>query len=105
MQKFVNLVDLVKSFPTSIPTSIHLQRLVSIQPRTSLSKFANKCPKVEKNIIIHIGSVTEIDLALAGGRVPMATLSGDRMRLSNAKAQTWHQRLHATWTKATWLVS
>ena len=34
MQKHVNLVDLVKSFPTNI----YLQNLASIQPRTSLSK-------------------------------------------------------------------
>ena len=34
MQKYVNLVDLVKSFPTII----YLQKLASIQPRTSLSK-------------------------------------------------------------------
>ena len=46
MQKFVNLVDLVKSFPTSI----YLQRFVSIQPRTSLSKFAKNSPKVRKKI-------------------------------------------------------
>ena len=37
VQKRVNLVDLVKSFQTSI----YLQTLASIQPRTSLSKFAN----------------------------------------------------------------
>ena len=36
MQKHANLVDLVKSFPTSI----YLQNLASIQPRTSLVKFA-----------------------------------------------------------------
>ena len=35
MQKHVNLVDLVKSFPTSI----YLQKSASIQPRMSLSKF------------------------------------------------------------------
>ena len=35
MQKHVNLVDLVKSFPRSI----YLQKLASIQQRTSLSKF------------------------------------------------------------------
>ena len=35
MQKYANLVDLVKSFPTSI----YLQKSASIQPRTSLSKF------------------------------------------------------------------
>ena len=42
MQKFVNLVDLVKGFPTTIC----LQRFVSIQPRTSLSKFAKNSPNV-----------------------------------------------------------
>ena len=35
MQKHVNLIDLVKSFPTSI----YLQKSASIQPRTSRSKF------------------------------------------------------------------
>ena len=35
VQKFVNLVDLVKSFPTSF----FLQNLASIQPRTSPLKF------------------------------------------------------------------
>ena len=35
VQKYVNLVDLVKSFPTSI----YLQKSASIQPRTSLSKL------------------------------------------------------------------
>ena len=38
MQKYVNLVDLVKSFPTRI----YLQKSASIQPRTSLSKFGGK---------------------------------------------------------------
>ena len=38
MQKYINLVDLVKSFPTSI----YLQKSASIQPRTSLSKFGGK---------------------------------------------------------------
>ena len=36
MQKHINLVDLVKSFPTNI----YLQNLASIQPRTSPVKFA-----------------------------------------------------------------
>ena len=35
VQKHVHLVDLVKSYPTNI----YLQILLSIQPRTSLSKF------------------------------------------------------------------
>ena len=38
MQKYVNLVDLVKGFPTSI----YLQKSSSIQPRPSLSKFGGK---------------------------------------------------------------
>ena len=38
MQKNVNLVDLVKSFPTSID----LQKSASIQPRTSPLKFGGK---------------------------------------------------------------
>ena len=40
----LNLVDLVTSFETSI----YLQKSVSTQPRTSLSKFVKKSPKVEK---------------------------------------------------------
>ena len=35
MQEYIHLVDLVKSFPTSI----YLQNSASIQSRTSLSKF------------------------------------------------------------------
>ena len=35
VQRYVNLIDLVKSFPTNI----YLQKSASIQPRTSLSKF------------------------------------------------------------------
>ena len=45
----VNLVDLVKSFQ-AIQTSIYLQNLASIQPRTGLSKFAKNQPKVKEQI-------------------------------------------------------
>ena len=38
VQNYVNLVDRVKSFPTSI----YLQKSASIEPRTSLSKFGGK---------------------------------------------------------------
>ena len=71
MQKHVNLVDLVKGFPTTIC----LQRFVSIQPRTSLSKFAKKSPKVRKkvrNIIgeeappVKIGAIT-LKIVKVGG--------------------------------------
>ena len=47
MQKHVNLVDLVKSFPTNIL----LQNLASIQKRTSLVKFANLAEKSENGSI------------------------------------------------------
>ena len=44
VQKYANLVDLVKSFQTSISYTIvffiYLQKVASIQPRTGLSKFA-----------------------------------------------------------------
>ena len=57
MQKHVNLVDLVKSFPT--PTSIYLQNLASIQKRTSPVKFAHLAEKSGK------GSIS--DLSTKGG--------------------------------------
>ena len=38
--KGVHCVDHGESFPTLIPTRIYLQNLASIQPRTSLVKFA-----------------------------------------------------------------
>ena len=44
MQKHVNLVDLVKSFPTNI----FLQNLASIQKRTCPIKFAHLAEKSEK---------------------------------------------------------
>ena len=50
MQKHVNLVDLVKSFPTNI----YLQNLASIQKRTSPVKFAHLAEKSE------IGSISNL---------------------------------------------
>ena len=47
MQKHVNLVDLVKSFPTNI----YLQNLASIHKRTSPVKFAHLAEKSEKGSI------------------------------------------------------
>ena len=46
MQKFVNHVDLVKSFQTCI----YLQKSVSIQPRKGLSKFDKHQPEVRKKV-------------------------------------------------------
>ena len=59
MQKHVNLVDLVKSFPTNI----YLQNLASIQKRTSPVKFAHLAEKSGK------GSISNLSIkALAGWR-------------------------------------
>ena len=55
MQKHVNLVDLVKSFPTNIL----LQNLASIQKRTSPIKFAYLAEKSEK------GSISNLSTKLA----------------------------------------
>ena len=60
MQKHVNLVDLVKSFPTNI----FLQNLASIQKRTSLLKFAHLAEKSEK------GSASNLSTKL-GARAPV----------------------------------
>ena len=52
MQKHVNLVDLVKSFPTNI----YLQNLASIQKRTSPVKFAHLAEKSEKGSISNLST-------------------------------------------------
>ena len=59
MQKHVNLVDLVKSFPTNI----FLQNLASIQKRTSPIKFAHLAEKSEK------GSTSNLSTKLEAGVV------------------------------------
>ena len=52
MQKHVNLVDLVKSFPTNI----FLQNLASIQQRTSPIKFAHLAEKSENGSISNLST-------------------------------------------------
>ena len=52
MQKHVNLVDLVKSFPANI----FLQNLASIQKRTSPVKFANLAEKSGKGSISNLST-------------------------------------------------
>ena len=54
MQKHVNLVDLVKSFPTNI----FLQNLASIQKRTSPIMFAHLAEKSEKGSISNLSTKT-----------------------------------------------
>ena len=48
VQKFANIVDLLKSFPTSI----YLRKSASIQPRTGLPKVSQK---LAKTVRTHIG--------------------------------------------------
>ena len=55
MQKHVNLVDLVKSFPTNI----FLQNLASIQQRTSPIKFAHLAEKSDKGSISNLSTKAE----------------------------------------------
>ena len=52
MQKHVNLVDLVKSFPTNI----YLQNLASIQEKTSPVKFAHLGEKSENGSISNLST-------------------------------------------------
>ena len=52
MQKHVNLVDLVKSFPTNI----YLQNLASIRKRTSPIEFAHLAEKSEKGSISNLST-------------------------------------------------
>ena len=54
MQKHVNLVDLVKSFPTNF--NIYSQNLASIQKRTSPVKFAHLAEKSENCCALAVGS-------------------------------------------------
>ena len=62
MQKHVNLVDLVKSFPTNI----YLQNLASTQKRTSPIKFDHLSEKSEKGSISNLS--TKVPTAGAGAR-------------------------------------
>ena len=68
MQKHVNLVDLVKSFPTNI----FLQNLASIQKRTSPLKFAHLAEKSGKGSISNLSTKVQLpahaEQAAGGGR-------------------------------------
>ena len=63
MQKHVNLVDLVKSFPTNI----FLQNLASIQKRTSPIKFDHLAEKSEKGSISNLSTKVYGDGAVVFG--------------------------------------
>ena len=85
MQKHVNLVDLVKSFPTNI----YLQNLASIRKRTSPVKFAHLAEKLGKGSISNLSTkvfpaADEALRAAAGARRDPAGAK-DREILSLAK--------------------
>ena len=61
MQKHVNLVDLVKSFPTNI----FLQNLASIQRRTSPIKFDHLTEESEKISISNLSTKGETMVGLS----------------------------------------
>ena len=65
MQKYVHLVDLVKSFPTNI----YLQNLASIQKRTSPVQFAYLA---EKSRIGSISNVSTKAMTAAGREAALA---------------------------------
>mgnify|MGYP007106492103 CR=1 FL=1 len=73
MQKHVNLVDLVKSFPTNI----YLQNLASIQKRTSPVKFAHLAEKSEKGSISNLSTKAAIARQL-GAKVVIPLRNGER---------------------------
>merc|ERR1711904_311473 len=67
VQKHVNLVDLVKSFPTII----YLQNLASIQKRTSPVKFAHLAEKSGKGSISNLSTKAGAPSAAQPGVVPV----------------------------------
>ena len=88
MQKHVNLVDLVKSFPTNI----YLQNLASIQKRTRPKKFAHLAEKSGKGSISNLSTKAPTLLAHRQGRgrvrlVAVVTVEDDPLRQPrNARA-------------------
>ena len=69
MQKHVNLVDLVKSFPTNI----FLQNLASIQKRTSPVKFAHLAEKSENGSMSNLSTKASTATLMRFGRSSMST--------------------------------
>ena len=76
MQKHVNLVDLVKSFPTNI----YLQNLASIQKRTSLVKLAHLAEKSGKGSISNLSTKERAGEPPPAGDVPRVPQRLQRLR-------------------------
>ena len=77
MQKHVNLVDLVKSFPTSI----YLQNLASIQQRTSPSELEIELDYKHRNM----NQDDESSITVQGGS-PVVSSSGDEESVFSSTA-------------------
>ena len=94
MPKHVNLVDLVKSFPTNI----YLQNLASIQKRASPIKFADLAEKSGKGLISNLS--TKVGVARqpgVEGKPPGMGGSGDRFTgywilFSFFRVSSWRSR-------------
>ena len=87
MQKHVNLVDLVKSFPTNI----YLQNLASIQKRTSAVKFAHLAEKSGK------GSISSLSTKVASPRSRLAFCVSDQCRRVDFSRLSPHVQIVLTW--------
>ena len=77
MQKHVNLLDLVKSFPTNI----FLQNFASIQPRTSPIKFAHLAEKSEE------GSISNLSTKVQEAGDPAAAAAAKQEKLPTSSPQ------------------
>ena len=77
MQKHVNLVDLVKSFPTNI----YLQNLASIQKRASPVKFARLAEKSRKGSISNLSTKVLRARNLTLNDSPVALHGSDALQL------------------------
>ena len=88
VQKHVNLVDLVKSFPTNI----YLQSLASIQKRTSPVKFAHLAEKSAKSSISNLSTkVRAARLRDAHGVLERLELAQEDLERVPVREWTWSQ--------------
>ena len=92
MQKHVNLVDLVKSFPTNI----FLQNLASIQKRTSPIKFAHLAEKSENGSISNLS--TKAPTGACSG--PPAKSPSRRGRSERRRSLGSPGRRRSPWTRS-----
>ena len=90
MQKHVNLVDLVKSFPTNI----YLQNVASIQKRTSPLKFAHLAEKSENGSISNLS--TKVRTARESGDDTTRTSARSTPRRSSSTCRACRPRRFAT---------